>query len=129
MENLYETISTFTPDNLIAGHNVPILPRGIVLAKNQGVIQRGTVIGIVTATKLAVPVDSTKTDGSQTPFGITTDTVDTGSGAATQDTKTTAYTSGLFNSKALRFGGTDNVSKHETKLRELGIYLQENNSY
>ncbi|MEI2466649.1 head decoration protein [Niallia taxi] len=129
MEKMYETIGTFTPDNLIAGHNVPIIPKGITLAKNQGVIKRGTVIGIVTATKLAVPVDSTKTDGSQIPYAITTDTVDTGSGAATQDAKTTAYTSGLFNSKALLFGGTDTVSKHEVKLRELGIYLQENISY
>lgn len=123
MENLYETQGTFTPDNLFAGNSVPVLTRGITLVKNQGVIKRGTVVGIVTATGLSVPVDKAKTDGSQVPFGITTDTVDT---TGTTDTKTTAYTSGLFNSKALLFGPSNTVADHRTKLRDAGIHLQEN---
>lgn len=125
MENLYETTGTFKPDNLFAGNTIPVLARGIILAKNQGVIKRGTVVGIVTATGLAVPVDKAKTDGSQIPYGIATDTVDTGT-AATTDTKTTAYISGLFNSKALIFGPSNTVADHRAKLRDAGIHLQEN---
>ena len=123
MENLYETQGTFTPDNLFAGNSVPVLTRGITLTKNQGVIKRGTVVGIVTASGLAVPVDKAKTDGSQVPFAITTDTVDTN---GTTDTKTTGYTSGLFNSKALIFAPSNTVADHRAKLRDAGIYLQEN---
>jgi Bacteriophage lambda head decoration protein D len=124
MENLYETSGTFTPDNLFAGNSIPVVARGIVLAKNQGVIKRGTVVGIITASELAVPVDKAKEDGSQIPYGITTDTIDTD--IAVTDIKTTAYVTGLFNAKALSFGAADIAKDHEVKLRELGIHLQDN---
>lgn len=126
MENLYSEIGQYTPDNLIAGHEIPILSKGITLAKNQGVVKRGTIVGIITATELAVPVDNAATDGSETPYGILTDDVDTGDGSAVDDFITTAYVSGLFNSNALIFGGDDTVADHEAKLRELGIFLKEN---
>ncbi|WP_445506707.1 head decoration protein [Niallia sp. 03190] len=128
MENLYETVSTFTPDNLFAGHNVPVITQGIVLAKNQGIIQRGTVVGIISASGLATPVDKNQTDGSQVPFGIVTDTVDTGT-SETNDKPTTAYTSGLFNKNALIFGEGNTAADHKGKLRDSGIFLQENVSY
>lgn len=124
MENLYETAGTFIPDNLFAGNSIPVITRGIILAKNQGVIKRGTVVGIITASGLSVPVDKAKEDGSQIPFGITTDTIDTG--IAETDIKSTAYVTGLFNSKALSFGPGNATTDHEGKLRELGIHLQEN---
>lgn len=125
-EQLYGTLGEYTPDNLLAGHEVPVIVKGITLAKNQGVVARGTVLGIVTASGLAKPVDSAQADGSQTPYCILTDTIDT---TGDTDVKTTGYVSGLFNSKALIFGGTDTVAQHETKLRELGIFLKENVEY
>jgi hypothetical protein len=125
-EQLYGTLGEYTPDNLLAGHDVPVIVKGITLAKNQGIVARGTVLGINKDTGLAKPVDSTQTDGTQTPNCILTDTIDT-TGEA--DVKTTGYVSGLFNSKALIFGGTDTVEKHELKLRELGIFLKENIEY
>ena len=125
-EELYTVSGTFVQDNLIAGQEVDLLTAGITLAKNQGVIKRGTVLGIITASGLAQIVDSTKADGTQNPNCVLADDVDTGSGAATADFPATAYVQGLFNSKALIFGGTDTADKHETELRRLGIFLREN---
>lgn len=126
MEQMYKKIGEHTPDNLIAGHEVPILVNGVVLAKQQGVLLRGTVVGIVSATGLAAPVDKSKTDGTEVPFGILTDDINTDQDS---DVKTTSYVSGLFNSAALIFGGTDTVVDHETRLRERGIFVKENIAY
>ena len=126
MENLTSEIGTFEYDNLIAGNAVPLLAAEVTLAKNQGVVEKGTVLGVVSATGLAVPVDDTNADGSENPHSILTDDVDTGDGSATDDFVTTAYVSGLFNSAALIFGGDDVVADHELALRKLGIFLKEN---
>jgi len=126
MENLTSEIGTFEYDNLIAGNAVPLLAAEVTLAKNQGVVEKGTVLGVVSATGLAVPVDDTNADGSENPHSILTDDVDTGDGSATDDFITTAYVSGLFNSAALIFGGDDVVADHELALRKLGIFLKEN---
>jgi hypothetical protein len=126
MENLTSEIGTFEYDNLIAGNAVPLLAAEVTLAKNQGVVEKGTVLGVVSATGLAVPVDDTNADGSENPHSILTDDVDTGDGSATDDFITTAYVSGLFNSAALIFGGDDVVADHELELRKLGIFLKEN---
>jgi hypothetical protein len=126
MEQLYSTLGEHIPDNLIAGTEIPILVKEIKIAKGQGVLLRGTVVGIISASGLAMPVDKTKSDGTQTAFGILTDTIDT---AQTTDIVSTGYVSGLFNSAALIFGGTDTAVDHEAKLRELGIFLKENIEY
>lgn len=123
MENLISNLGTYTPDNLVAGHEIPVVVKGITLVKGQGVLARGTVLGKVTATNLYVTVDNAKSDGSQTALCILTDTVDT---AGTADVKTTGYITGMFNSKALVFGGNDTAADHEMRLRELGIFLKEN---
>jgi hypothetical protein len=124
-EQMYKTIGEHTPDNLIAGHEIPVLVKGVTLAAGQGTVERGTVLGIATSTSLAYPVDKSKVDGSQVAKFIATDTIDTTNG----NVKTTAYESGLFNSNALIFGGTDVVADHKDKLRELGIFLKENQAY
>lgn len=126
MEQLYKTIGEYTPDNLIAGQEVPILVKGIKLAKNQGVLVRGTVVGVATSSGLAYPVDKSKADGSQVAKYILTDTINTN---GDDDIATTGYQSGLFNKNALVFGGEDTATNHELKLRELGIFLKETVSY
>jgi hypothetical protein len=129
MEDLYSTIGTFERDNLCAGQDIPVLTKGITLAKGQGIINRGTVLGIITESGLLKPVDSSKTDGTQTANCILTDTVNTGDSTATEDSTATAYISGLFNASALTFGGSDTYAKHQENLRSLGIYLQNNIAY
>jgi hypothetical protein len=128
MSNLYtKSADSVTYDNLFVGDNntVDIQTKSVNLKSGQGILKRGTVVGIITATGLAVKVDSTHSDGSQTADSILTDDVDTTAG----DTPATAYAAGTFNRKALVFGGTDTDAMHETRLRELGIYLRENISY
>lgn len=119
MDNLYESLGTFTPDNLIAGNEITILTAGVTITSGQGVLKRGTVIGIVTETGKGKKVDKTAVDGSQVPYAILTDDVDT-----TTEITTTAYISGLFNINALIFGGTDTAVDYETELRKLGIFLK-----
>ncbi|MGJ0848268.1 head decoration protein [Tissierella praeacuta] len=126
MANFYEKeIGSVNYDNLFAGTNVPVLTKSVTLKSGQGVLKRGTVLGIVTNTGLAVPVDSSNTDGSEKADCILTDNIDTGN----EDIVITAYSSGLFNRNALIFGGTDKAEKHETRLRELGIFLKDNIPY
>lgn len=118
-ENLYKEEGKYTPDSLIAGFNIPILVNGLKIKKGQGELKRGTVIGVL-KTGEGVAVDKSKDDGSNIPFGILTDDVDT-----TEDITATVYTSGLFNKNALYFGGKgDKVTDYEDKLRELGIFLR-----
>lgn len=121
MSDLYENLGSFVPDSLFAGNKVPVATEGITLAKSQGIVKRGTVIGLITASGLAKAADSTKTDGTQTPYAILADDLDT---TGTVDVKATAYISGYFNKDALTFGGTDTVATHKVALRTLGIYLK-----
>jgi len=116
-----EVIGEIGYDNLFAGTTVPVNQKSVQLKAGQGVLLRGTVLAIETATGLAVKVDSTKTGGIESADCILTDDVDTTTAVAN-----TAYSSGLFNRKALIFGGTDTAAKHEKTLRTLGIYLTEN---
>jgi hypothetical protein len=104
---------------------VDVQVKSVTVAADQGVLKRGTVLGIVTATGKAVVVNSANNDGSQTADCILTDDVDTTGG----DVVATAYSAGTFNRSALIFGGTDTADKHETRLRELGIYLTDTIPY
>ena len=90
-EQLYSQIGEFKFDNLISSHRFPILTKGVTLAKNQGVLKRGTVLGVITASNLAKAVDKSKADGSQTAAFILTDDVDTNQAT---DVKATGYISG-----------------------------------
>ncbi|MBO8136795.1 MAG: head decoration protein [Desulfotomaculum sp.] len=217
MGQLYSNLDTYTPDNLIAGNDIPLLVKAVTLEAGQGVVKRGTVLGKITkaignptadagntgdgtvtnvslgstaklgtytlecitavvdggtfkvidpdgirlddavvgtaytgpinftindgATDFAVGdkftievsagsgkykvVNSTNVDGSQVAVCILAEEVDTTGG----DVTTEAYTSGHFNRQALIFGGDDTAANHETRLRELGIYLSDNISY
>jgi hypothetical protein len=127
MPNLFtKGFDSVTADKLFAGTDVPVIVRSVTLKAGQGVVKRGTVLGVVTASGVAIPVNSALADGSQVANCILTDDVDT-TGAT--DIATTAYVSGQFNRKALVFGGTDTAANHETKLRELGIFLKDNIPY
>lgn len=115
----------YIPDRLISDLSVPILVKGVTLKADLGELKRGTVLGIITETKQAAPVDSTKVDGTQAADSILTDDVTVG----VDPLVVTAYTSGLFNRKALVFGGTDTADAHEETLRTKGIFLKDNQAY
>lgn len=122
MSNLYSRqADSVSYDKLIADLIIDQELKSVTVATGQGVLKRGTVLGIITVSGKAVKVDSTKADGSQTANCILTDDVDT----TAADVVMTAYASGSFNRLALIFGGTDTAANHETRLRELGIFLKD----
>lgn len=113
-------------DNLFNDASVPVLKKSVILKAGQGVLPRGTVLGIVTADGLAVTVDSSAADGSEKADCILTDDVNTESETSVV---TTAYSSGMFNANALIVGGSDTVDTHKKELRSLGIHIKESLSY
>lgn len=115
------TLDTFERDNLFAGGVQPVVTDAITLASGSSYV-RGTVLGIVTASGLATLVDSTATDGSETPYAILQEDVD----ATDADKPAAIYLTGEFNEAALTFGGTDTADIHRVKLREMGIFLKTN---
>jgi len=116
------TETSFTPDNLFAGHEIPVLVKGVTLEAGQGELKRGTVLGKVTATGKYKAVNSANEDGSEVADCILADDTDTTAG----DVTAVAYRTGHFNRKALLFGGDDTAETHEHTLRTLGILLSEN---
>ena len=127
----YAIIGDFEFDSLIAGEKEPIIAKGITLAAGQGVLTRGTLLGIVTATGLAVICDNTKNDGSQIPQYIlalqqspTVTTIDTGAPGATLNVPTIAYQSGIFNSAAIITVAGQTIASFAAQLRTVGILLK-----
>jgi hypothetical protein len=110
-------------DNLMAGGVSPVVAKGVML-KAGGVRVRGTVLGRVgeeDGIDIVDVVNSTKTDGSEKPYGILADVaVD----ATTEDQRASVYLTGEFNRDALIFGGTDTVATHEPAMREVGIFVK-----
>lgn len=124
--NLFnDNVGSTTPDNLIAGTTHPIDVKGITILTGQGILVRGTVIGIITAGGKGKKVDSASVDGSQAADCILTDTIDTTAG----DVVTSAFISGEFNRDALVFGGADTAANHEATLRQKGIFLKDVQAY
>lgn len=120
-----QDVGSVAPDKLIGGHEVPLLTAGVTLAAGQGVLQRGSVIGIVTADGKGKLVDKASVDGSQVAKYILPTEVDTTGG----DVKVACYKTGLFNRDALIFGGTSTASDHEAELRDVGIFLTDSMAY
>ncbi|GIO09662.1 hypothetical protein J31TS6_56900 [Brevibacillus reuszeri] len=114
-------------DDLFAGGVKPPTAIAVIVKAGSGVITRGMVLGklsqlgesdLYAGTPVMTPVDSTKTDGSEVPYAILADgEID----ATAKDVRAVAYTDGEFNREALKFGGTDNIAKHESALRNIGI--------
>lgn len=113
-------LGNLTKDNLFAG-SAEVVTDAVTL-KSGTSYTRGTVLGVVTASGLAVAVDSSLADGSQTPYAILAEDVD----ASAADAPGAIYLTGEFNENALAFGGTDTADTHRKKLREIGIFLKTN---
>ncbi|WZL82676.1 head decoration protein [Vallitaleaceae bacterium 9-2] len=121
MGNLYEQTGSYEPDNLIVGNTINTSLKGITIASGQGVLNRGTVIGIITASGLGKVCNTASADGSEVASVILADEVDTNEA----DVVAECYQSGEFNRDALIFGGTDTASDHEKELRTVNIILKD----
>jgi hypothetical protein len=124
-QSLYSVIDTQTPDNLIADLEETTSVEGITLLAGQGVLSRGSVIGIITASQKGKLAAKANSDGSQVAKYILADTVDTTSA----DVVTQCYRKGSFNRQALKFAASNSAADHEDSLRQYGIFLKDNISY
>lgn len=122
----YAVAGTNTVDKLIAGHDVPILKEGVKIKTGQGVLARGSVIGIETETGKGIICDADAVDGSEVAvFILAEDSIDT-TGA---DVIATCYKTGIFNRKALVFGVNGVPETLDADLRRVGIHLQDEAPY
>ena len=112
---LYEKGPETTFQSLFADTEVEPLTAGVVLASGQGVLKRGSVIGTVTTGGKGKLVNSTATDGSQSPKYILADDADTTSA----DVTAVCYKPGVSTRKAPAFGGTGTADTHEAASRLL----------
>lgn len=118
---MYETLGTYTPDNLISGTEINTTCKEVKLKIGQGILVRGTVLGKLTAEDACKIVDKANADGTETAYCILTDTIDTD---VAEDVTTTGYFTGIFNPDALTFATLNTVADHELELRKLGIHLR-----
>jgi len=116
---MIETITA--ADNMVADTNPAPLRGGITIKKGQGILNRGTVLGEVTATKLMFKTDKASADGSEVASVVLAETVDTDQ---LTDVKAVAFKAGCFFSSALVFGGASVLADHKTQLRDVNIYTK-----
>ena len=108
---------TYLPDQLIAGR-FPLVTTNITLAA--GTLQRGTVLGQVTATGNYIESVATASDGSQNPVGILADYADASGGAVIAP----MYETGEFNQDKLVYDASWTIATLQPKLRPLSIFLK-----
>ncbi|MEF3100120.1 head decoration protein [Raoultella terrigena] len=110
--------SLFLPDQLIAGTLQLVTDSGIITG---GTFQRGTVLGMITASGKYTKSVKTATDGSETPVAILVDNVD----ASTSDQNGGLYLMGEFNQNRIIFDNTWTVPALKAALRPLAIFLKD----
>ncbi len=114
------------PDKLIAGYDVAVLIEGVTIKSGQGVLARGSVIGIITASGKGLLCDANASDGSKVAsFILAENSIDT----AAADVIATCYKTGTFNRDALIFGVNGAPTTLDADLRNVGIYLQDEVPY
>lgn len=102
--------STITPDNLMAGPEIPVLTKNFTVTAGTA-LKRGTLL-TVTAEGVA---------SATAKEGVASAIVANDITAA--DTVVTAYVTGRFNRAALICASEDTVDAHEDELRKVGIHL------
>ncbi len=120
-EQLFSEVGSFVPDKLMAGNSVSVLVKGVTVASGQGILKRGSVLGIITASSKGKLCAAAAVDGSKEAKFILADDIDT----TAADVVAQCYESGEFNKGALTFGSTDTPEMHEDELRKNGIFLKD----
>lgn len=115
----YTNEGTLSVDNL-GGGDFPRATDDIVLSGGQGVLARGTVLGVITASGEAVVSTAGATDGSEDPKYILAETTDTSGG----DVVAPIYKSGSFNEREITLGAGHTIASVRDALELRGIYLR-----
>ncbi len=135
-ENLFQTTGTFMPDNLITDNAIPITAKGIKVAKAEGILKRGTLMGrAADGTYKRTDTTESVTTGSGESATTTTKTIGADCiltddvNATSASVVTSAYISGTFNPAAIILPTGKDIADHETELRKLGIFLKSVQEY
>lgn len=129
VNELFSNIGEYDYDNLVAGADMPIMEVGVTLAPGNGVLHRGTLLGIITASGLAVPCKSSASDGSQTPLYILEHDTDTGANSSGNSVPAVAYQSGKFNRAAIVLQSGDSIGQFADALRMRNIIFTDTVAY
>jgi len=117
----YGTIDTVTgsysPDNLIIG-DIPTISYDETIISGQDV-ERGAVMGMITASGKLTACDHTASDGSEAPYGVMAEDCD----ASLADVTGGVYVFGHFDSGELTFGGSSTISDLKSAMRLVGLYV------
>lgn len=107
----------YIPDQLFAGHLKPVTD---AITLGAGNLQRGAVLGQVTATGNYILSVKTANDGSQIPSAILADAADATGGAVAAG----AYLTGEFNVNALIFDASWTAATLKAAARSLSIFVK-----
>ena len=115
----FESAGSMAPDNLLTG-DFPIVTDEVTIAAGAGQLQRGAVLGKITASGKYILSLAAAADGSQTPDAILAQAVD----ASAADRKATAYIAGSFQARGLVFGAGHTAASTKAGLRTKSIFVR-----
>ncbi|MDX5091605.1 head decoration protein [Lactobacillus crispatus] len=120
MGTISTTFSSFENQPLFAGTEVSALTTAVTLLAGQGKLNRGSVLGKITASGKYALVSKAASDGSQVASLVLSEDVDT-TGA---DVNAVAYKTGVFRHDALIIAAGDSVANHKEELRNVNIFYK-----
>jgi len=109
---------TYAYDNLLVGSDF-VTDTGTLVSGQT--LKRGAALGKITTGGKLTQLDSTKSDGSQTPYAILAADCDASGG----DKSCALYKFGEFSSGHVGFTGSDTAATHKEGFRDVGIYLKD----
>ncbi|EJD6038279.1 head decoration protein [Morganella morganii] len=113
------THSVFNPDQLISGPLQVVTDTGIIA--KAGILKRGTILGMVTASGEYVISKKDAADGSEKPSAILVDDVDTTTDAVDGG----LYLMGEFNQNRIIFDDTWTAADLKAAMRPFSIFLRD----
>lgn len=131
----YETVGRVDYDHLLNGKKIPCLTHAVEVEPNKGILRRGSVVSlkngklVLCAKTLTVdstdddtdnPTTTTISDGSQNPYGILAEDVDTD---ASEKRSGQVYITGEFNKNSLTVGEGYTKDEMPALLRGLSIFI------
>jgi hypothetical protein len=110
---------TYTPDNLVAG-GTQLVAKSVTVASSAA-LNRGAVLGKITASGKFILSASAASDGSETPDVILAEDCDASGGDVEH---VAVYVKGEFNENALSFGTGHDADSVRDTLRGKSIFLK-----
>lgn len=112
----FNSEGAYTPDELL----VSCEQAGVrTFATGHGIVARGTVMGQITATGKLIPAVAAANDGSQTPYAVAAEDVDT----TAADANGVAYLAATLNQNSLIYGAGHTAATVFDPLRLVDIHL------